>query len=182
MSRLPDSSFPDVRDSQTRVDPRVPGDDGPRRPALPEPRPEVMWAALDRPGEAETWRKVFPGTTRQVSDARRLAQMFLDDTTRAGDAAWITGELAANAVRHTRSGVDGGMYVLELSRLGEVARIVVYDLGGGGRPVFTRPLTALNLSEHGYGLLAITQLADRAGVRGNPAVGHAVWAELLLDG
>ena len=63
-----------------------------------------MWAALERSGEAETWRKVLPGTTRQVADARRLTHMFLDDTARADDAAWIVGELAANAVRHTRSG------------------------------------------------------------------------------
>ena len=165
-----------------RVSNSARGDTGSREPSFPGPRPQLMWAALERSGEAETWRKVLPGTTRQVADARRLTHMFLDDTARADDAAWIVGELAANAVRHTRSGGDGGRYVLELSRLGEVARLVVYDLGGGGRPVFTRPPMALDFSEHGYGLRAIAQLAYRTGVRGNSAVGHAVWAELLLDG
>jgi hypothetical protein len=42
--------------------------------------------------------------------------------------------------------------------------------------------TALDFSEHGYGLHAIMRPAYRTGVRGNSAVGHAVWAELLLDG
>ncbi len=175
MSRLPDPSFPDVR---------IPGvcDGASRDVGFPEPCPERLWAALSRPVEFEIWRKVFPGTARHVADARRLARTFLGDTARADDAAWITGELAANAARHTKSGEDGGTYVLELCRADELARIVVCDLGGGGRPVFTRPLTGLSLAEHGYGLPAVARLACGTGVRGCPAVGHAVWAELLLDG
>ncbi len=177
MSRLPDSSLSEVRDLEDR-------DDVPQSPAFPEPCPERIWAALgrgDHVGEIVTWRKVFPGTARRVADARALARLFLDDTARAGDAAWVAGELAANAVRHTRSGDDGGTYVLELHRAGDVARIVVYDRGGGGRPTFTRSSAALaSFKEHGYGLYGVGQLAYRTGVCGNPVVGHAVWAELLL--
>ncbi|MEV5410127.1 ATP-binding protein [Thermopolyspora sp. NPDC052614] len=173
MSGLPDPFLPDLRVPGVRCG-------ASREPGFPEPCPERLWAALRRPGEVETWRKVFPGTARHVADARRLARVFLNDTSRADDAAWITGELAANAARHTRSGEDGGTYVLELCRVGELARIVVCDLGGGGRPVFTRPPAGLNLTEHGYGLPAVARLARGTGVRGCPAVGHAVWAELLL--
>lgn len=169
-----------------RPDPRLPGTrpaphgDTPPGPVFPEPRPDLVWATLDQPGDVTTWRKLFPGTARRVSDARALARLFLDDTERAADAAWITTELAANAVRHTRSGADGGTYLLELNRANNLARIVVYDLGGAGRPTFTRPLSTFNLSEHGYGLYGVTQLAHRTGTRGNPLIGHAVWAELLL--
>jgi len=155
---------------------------GMARVELPEPCPELIWAAACRPGEAVTWRKIFPGTTERVAEARRLAGLFLDDTPLADDAAWIVGELAANAVRHTRSGEAGGEYVLELRRTRHLARLTVCDLGGGGRPTFTPAAPGLPYAEHGYGLRAIAQLAARTGVRGTPEYGHAVWADLLLGG
>jgi len=175
VSRLPDPYLREAREPGPRDDPRCGA-------AFPEPRPDRAWAALGRVEGVVTWRKVFPGTARRVAEARALARLFLDDTARAGDAAWIAGELAANAVRHTRSGADGGSYILELGRAGDLARIVVYDLGGGGRPTFTRSLPTFNLDEHGYGLYGVAELAQRTGVRGNPLVGHAVWAELRLGG
>jgi serine/threonine-protein kinase RsbW len=147
---------------------------------LPEPCPELIWAAAGRPCEAMTWRKVFPGTTDRVTDARRLAGLFLDDTPYADDAAWIVGELAANAVLHSKSGEPGGQYVLELRRTRRIARLTVCDLGGGGRPTFATTPPGLPYAEHGYGLRTIAQLAARAGLRGSPAFGHAVWADLLL--
>ena len=175
MSRLPDPYLPDARDPGPRDDRRCGA-------VFPEPRPDRVWATPGHCAGIVTWRKVFPGTARRVADARALARLFLDDTARAGDAAWITGELAANAVRYTRSGADGGTCILELSRAGDLARIVVYDLGGGGRPTFTRSSPTFNLNEHGYGLYGVGELAHRTGVRGNPLVGHAVWAELRLTG
>jgi Signal transduction histidine kinase regulating citrate/malate metabolism len=152
------------------------------RPELPEPCPELIWAAACRPSEAVTWRKIFPGTAEHVGDARRLTGVFLDDTPYADDAAWIVGELAANAVLHTRSGEPGGQYVLELRRTRRIARLTVCDLGGGGRPSFAPTVPGLPYAEHGYGLRTIAQLAARTGFRGNPAFGHAVWADLLLGG
>jgi anti-sigma regulatory factor (Ser/Thr protein kinase) len=150
--------------------------------SFPEPHPEPLWAAAEHPPEIVAWRKVFPGTAEQVAAARRLTHLFLDDTPHADDAAWIVGELAANAVLHTRSGAAGGRYALELLRTGRVARVVVCDLGGAGRPSFTRTVTGLDLAEHGYGLRTIARLAERTGVRGNPTIGHAVWADLALTG
>ena len=156
--------------------------DVPRQVELPEPCPRLIWDAAERPCGIMTWRKVFPGTADRVADARRLAGLFLDDTPHADDAAWIVGELAANAVRHTASGAAGGRYVLELLRTSRAARLAVCDLGGAGRPTFTHAVSGLALAEGGYGLRTIAQLADRAGLRGNPAIGHVVWADLSLDG
>ncbi len=152
----------------------------PRQVELPEPCPKLIWDAADRPCGITTWRKVFPGAAERVADARRLASLFLDDTPHADDAAWIVGELASNAVRHTVSGAAHGRYVLELHRTERVARLAVCDLGGGGRPTFAHVVSGLALAEGGYGLRAIAQLAGRAGVRGNPDTGHVVWADLPL--
>lgn len=164
------SSLPDWRDGV------------PRQVELPDPCPKLIWDLAERLDEPATWRKVFPGTADRVTDARRLAGLFLDDTPHADDAAWIIGELAANAVRHTASGAPGGRYVLELSRTPRTARLAVYDLGGGGRPTFAHPVPRLALAEGGYGLRTIAHLANRAGIRGNPATGHVVWADLPLGG
>lgn len=147
----------------------------------PEPCPERVWAGLGALGGMTTWRKLFPGTPEQVSDARRLARIFLDDTSSAVDAEWIVGELAKNAVMHSRSGEPGGVYLLELKRIPVLARLAVYDLGGIGRPTFVRPVTTTGLPETGYGLRAVAQLAIRTGVRGNLTIGHAVWADLPVD-
>ncbi|MEV5411275.1 ATP-binding protein [Thermopolyspora sp. NPDC052614] len=156
-------------------------DNAPYRAELPEPRPNLIWAAARHPRDAITWRKIFPGTTEHVADARRLAGLFLNDTPHADDAAWIVGELAANAVLHSASGAPGGHYVLELLRTPRLARLLVCDLGGGSRPTFTQAITAPPaLPEGGYGLRTILRLAIHAGVRGTPATGHAVWADLPL--
>jgi anti-sigma regulatory factor (Ser/Thr protein kinase) len=146
------------------------------------PHPEMLWAAVERGCPVTTWRKVFPGTPERASGARRLTRLFLDDTALADDAELIVGELAANATLHTRSGLPGGAYVLELTRTARTARITVYDQGGTTTPVFPGPPTGLaDLHEHGYGLRTVALLAESTGVRGNPAAGHAIWAEVTVS-
>jgi len=148
---------------------------------IPQPRPEVLWAALGRRCQVTTWRKLFRGMPEEVTNARRLTRLFFDDTAIGDDAELIVGELAANAVIHTRSGLPGGVYVLELVRTKLTGRITVYDLGGTGTPVFPGPPPDLDaLHEHGHGLRTVALLAAGTGVRGTSATGHAVWAELPI--
>src|SRR5690348_5534316 len=53
------------------------------------------------------WRRRFAGIPDQVSAARQFTRFLLADTSAAFDAAWVTGELATNAIRHSNSGRGG---------------------------------------------------------------------------
>ncbi|MEV0623546.1 ATP-binding protein [Nonomuraea sp. NPDC050404] len=127
------------------------------------------------------WRQAFPGRDDQSAPARRMVGRLLADTGRRHDAEWVTAELIANALQHSCSGQARGFFVVEVLRGAGVARIVVYDLGGGSVPDFSRtPGSVLDLAEHGRGLAGVAALAVRFGVAGDANTGHAVWVELAL--
>ncbi|MFB4285582.1 ATP-binding protein [Nonomuraea sp. MTCD27] len=127
------------------------------------------------------WRQAFPGRDDQSAPARRMVGQVLADTGRRQDAEWVTAELVANALRHSCSGQARGFFMVEVLRGAGVARIVVYDLGGGSVPDFSQtPGSVPELAEHGRGLAGVTELAFRFGVAGGPSIGHAVWVELAL--
>ncbi|MEV0386887.1 hypothetical protein [Nonomuraea sp. NPDC050643] len=134
------------------------------------------------------WRQAFPGRADQSAPARRLVGQLLADTGRRQDAEWVTAELVANALYHSCSGHScsgraQGFFVVEVLRGAGVARIVVYDLGGGSVPDFSqRPGSLLGLAEHGRGLAGVAELAVRFGAAGDASTGHAVWVELALSG
>ncbi|MET7338981.1 ATP-binding protein [Nonomuraea sp. NPDC005650] len=131
------------------------------------------------------WRRVFPGRGDQAAPARRLARILLEDTSRGDDAEWVAAELISNALRHSRSGLPGGFFMVEVTRTPHSARVTVYDLGGGAVLDYDRADAAARHSEPGqqeggYGLASVARLTADVGVSGNPRNGHAVWAELSL--
>jgi anti-sigma regulatory factor (Ser/Thr protein kinase) len=93
----------------------------------------------------------------------------------------IAAELISNALLHTRSGGPGGCFLVEVGRRPCAARVVVYDLGGGGLPRFDMPRQRDEAREHGYGLCGVAALAVEVGLSGDPITGHAVWARLALN-
>ncbi|MET8157137.1 ATP-binding protein [Sphaerisporangium sp. NPDC005289] len=141
--------------------------------------------------EILVWRRVFPGALDQAAEARRFTRFLLGGTPFADDAELVVGELAGNAVRHTRSGSPEGHFTVEIALdsprrrpLGASVRAVgvmvtVYDLGGAGVPAFGDHGRAdIACAEGGRGLAIVTALAERAGFQGAPATGHRVWAYL----
>ncbi|GAA2213310.1 hypothetical protein GCM10009850_087720 [Nonomuraea monospora] len=134
------------------------------------------------------WRQAFAGRADQVAPAQRMVGRLLADTGRGQDAERVTAELATNALRHSCSGHScagqaRGFFVVELLRGAGVARIVVYDLGGGSVPDFSpAPGSGPGLAGHGRGLAGVAELAVRCGVAGDASTGHAIWAELALPG
>ncbi|MFI6295958.1 ATP-binding protein [Nonomuraea sp. NPDC050790] len=137
-------------------------------------RARQLWAGM-------AWRRAFPGRGDQSALARRMVGQLLADTVRVEDAVWVTAELVSNALRHSDSGRERGVFVLEVLLGAESVRIVVYDLGGGPVPDFSRaPGTLPEAAEGGRGLAGVAKLAARTGVVGNEVTGHAVWAELVL--
>ncbi|MEV4362692.1 ATP-binding protein [Nonomuraea sp. NPDC049625] len=139
-------------------------------------RSRQVWSGM-------AWRRAFAGRGDQSAAARRMVGQLLADTGRVEDAKWVTAELVSNALNHTRSGQARGFFVVEVLRGVAVARIVVYDLGGGQAPDFTRTRGSVpEVAEHGRGLAGVVELAVRVGAAGDAVTGHAVWAELALTG
>ncbi|MFC6086217.1 ATP-binding protein [Sphaerisporangium aureirubrum] len=139
--------------------------------------------------EVLIWRRVFPGGLDQAPAARRFVRFLLGDTPFAEDAELIVGELAGNALRHTRSGSAGGHFTVEVTLTPAPCRmptraagvlLTVFDLGGGGSPCFGGP--GAPYEENGRGLSIVHALATRAGHQGTPATGHRVWAYLSASG
>ncbi|MEV4800771.1 ATP-binding protein [Nonomuraea sp. NPDC049421] len=135
-------------------------------------RASDLWSGM-------AWRQAFAGRADQSAPARRMVEQLLADTGRADDARWVTAELVSNALRHTRSGQAQGFFVVDVLRGTDMARIAVYDLGGGCFPDFARrPDSVPETAEQGRGLLGVAELADRVGAAGDAITGHVVWADL----
>jgi hypothetical protein len=77
------------------------------------------------------WRRVFPGQQAELRRVRYWLGEVLPECPARGDVVTVTIELAANAVRHSASGL-GGFFAVELSWLANPAtvRIAVADAGG----------------------------------------------------
>jgi anti-sigma regulatory factor (Ser/Thr protein kinase) len=132
-------------------------------PALPDTPPV--------PAESTAAARSFP----VAAESTRAARHFVLDTLRrhedhalAVDAAIITGELAANAVLHARSG-----FTVAVSRSAAAVRISVRD----ATPLETAGNRAPLEVSHGHGLWVVAQLADNWAVQRLPD-GKVVWAEL----
>jgi hypothetical protein len=77
------------------------------------------------------WRRVFPGQEGELRQVRYWLTELLPDCPARSDVLTVTIELAANAMRHSASGL-GGFFAVELSWLANPAtvRIAVADAGG----------------------------------------------------
>ncbi|TDC70594.1 ATP-binding protein [Actinomadura sp. GC306] len=101
------------------------------------------------------WRREFHGKADQIRLVRAFAAHLLANFSSLDDILLVLDELAVNAVRHTRSGHDGGRLIVEISM--DVAGVIVYvtDQGGPDEP-HLRDIT--DLAEGGRGLLAVEAL------------------------
>ncbi len=116
----------------------------------------VTSAELRTPGGMR-WRRAYPGRRDQARSARRFVGFLLDGFPRVDEAVFATAELAANAVRHTRSGLPGGWFEVEVRRWPESAAVAVIDQGSAGAP---RLREVGELAECGRGLRAVRTVAD----------------------
>lgn len=89
------------------------------------------------PGQREPvsqrWWRDFPGDPQQLRVLREWLRGLLPDCPARDDVIVVAHELGANAVCHTASG-QGGQFSVEVTMVGAVARIVVGDCGGPGKP------------------------------------------------
>ncbi|SDL63609.1 ATP-binding protein [Nonomuraea jiangxiensis] len=111
-----------------------------------------------------------------------MAEALFDGTGREDDAGLIVSELSTNALLHTRSGLAGGWFGVEV-HLPEngPAYLGVCDLGGAGRPLFDRQPADGKLTVGGFGLAIVRNLVVKLSQIGSPATGHTVWVHLDLE-
>jgi anti-sigma regulatory factor (Ser/Thr protein kinase) len=124
------------------------------------------------------WRRTFPGTRAEVTEARHFVEGLFTGTSRQGDAGNVAAELCNNAVLHTASGGEKGWFGVEVV-LDDLAYLAVTDLGGAGRPVLAS-VSGGRLVEGGFGILLVEALAVTIGVHGSPELGHTIWADIDL--
>ncbi|WP_345365590.1 ATP-binding protein [Actinoallomurus liliacearum] len=130
------------------------------------------------------WRRTFAGTPQQVGAARRFTHYLLADASAADDAAWVTGELATNAIKYSRSGREGGVFTVEVLRWRHSVQIQVIDGGGDGEPLLPPTAPAARLSkrrlrlEGRLGLYGVGVLARQFGTYQHLDGSRVVWVRL----
>ncbi|MET9171210.1 ATP-binding protein [Streptomyces misionensis] len=127
---------------------------------------------------ARVWGLSCPGFPEEVSRARRWTRDILRGSPLADDAALIVSELSTNAIRHTASGLDSGIFHLAVAVSAQVIAVSVTDDGGTG----TAPKIEHqdHDAEHGRGLRMVSAIAHRVVVH-NSDQGYTVTAELYAD-
>ncbi|MFF7098153.1 ATP-binding protein [Streptomyces rubradiris] len=121
------------------------------------------------------WCRVFPGLPEEVSNARHFVASLLGDRGPVEDAVLVVSELATNALRHTRSGMPGGWFLVVVGLGDDLVRIKVVDQGGDRVPHLC---PATSREEGGRGLRLIDALAKNRGYTILPD-GRFVWADLV---
>jgi anti-sigma regulatory factor (Ser/Thr protein kinase) len=110
------------------------------------------------------WRRRFRGETDQARVVRAFAGQLLAGFPALDDVLLVLNELVVNSLRHTRSGEDGGHFVVEISQDARVVLVSVTDEGGPNVPVLRAahaPCMVDDLWESGRGLLTVEALAAR---------------------
>lgn len=116
----------------------------------------------------------FPGVPRSVAASRRFIAEHLPDLALARIAALCVGELATNAIRHSRSGDPGGTFRVAVETGPEWTRIEVTDQGGGNAPRVRPPSDD---AEDGRGLQIVGGLGSGWGAVLDGG-GHRVWVRI----
>ena len=97
----------------------------------------------------------------QVRVARAFVAGMLGPSHGSADVAMLlASELVTNSVRHSGSGVPGGLVTVTVTTRGEDVRVEVTDCGGDGVPVL---LPAAGAAEGSRGLRLVEALARRWG-------------------
>ncbi len=108
-----------------------------------------------------SWARTFPGTPQHAHAARWFAAGVLIGSPLREDAVVVLSELFTNAVRHTSSGMPGGLVTVQVSRWRRGVRIAVTDQGAGPGPAIREPAAGGELAETGNGLFMVSCLASQ---------------------
>lgn len=118
------------------------------------------------------WSGVFPGDLARLGEVRGWVRGLLPESGHRGDVVLAASELAANAVRHTRSGAEGGRFTVEVCGAPGWTRVVVGDQGS--------PDSAPHVVEQ-HGLFVVRGLSLVWGTAGDEEARY-VWADVVRPG
>ncbi|MEV4102343.1 ATP-binding protein [Nonomuraea sp. NPDC049649] len=125
---------------------------------------------------------MLPGAPRSVSVARHcVGRVLMDAGHRNVDNVLLAvSELVSNAVRHTVSGLAGGLITVDVREIGDaIARISVIDQGAKTVPRLREPE---EMECTGRGLRIVHEISARWGAEDDALGGRAVWAEVFTTG
>lgn len=114
--------------------------------------------------DAMRWQRLFDGRLDQASQARNFVAFLLTGHPALDDVISVVAEFIANALRHTRSGLPGGTFLVEVRRWGGGIAVAISDQGGPCEPIAG---DADDLAESGRGLRTVEILASRWGWAGD---------------
>jgi anti-sigma regulatory factor (Ser/Thr protein kinase) len=126
----------------------------------------------------KNWGRSFPGQPWQVAEARHFVAALLEDEppSLVDDAVLVVGELAANAVRHTRSGWYRGWFLVLVGFANDFVRIQVIDQGSDDEPMVRSVNSPVD--QGGRGLMLVSACAKDWGVKDRSGGGRCIWADL----
>lgn len=105
-----------------------------------------------------TWR-VFPGTPDQVAKVRQYIRSQLAGHPALDDVTLAASELASNAIAHSASGRQGGIFAVHLTLASpDHIAVLVTDQGGPNHPQISHPGTD---QDSGRGLEVVAALASQ---------------------
>jgi serine/threonine-protein kinase RsbW len=134
-------------------------------------------AEITAPASDVRWEKTYDGLPATVGHLRRDVRSILGPCPEivAEDLELVVSELAANAIRHSRSGADGGTYTVRISHQATekvpYVWVEVLDLGSQAWDGVLRP-------EPTHGLSVIQHLSTWMGAADEPGGGRTVYARL----
>jgi anti-sigma regulatory factor (Ser/Thr protein kinase) len=101
---------------------------------------------------------MVPGRAEVVPALRALLGCLLAGHPALDDVCLMATEVIGNAIRHTRSGGEGGTLTVTVIDTGDLTRVEVIDQGGTPSSPHVREAAA-GSSESGYGLRLVSALA-----------------------
>jgi anti-sigma regulatory factor (Ser/Thr protein kinase) len=123
------------------------------------------------------WEKTYDGLPATVRHARRDVRAILGPCPQvvADDLELVVSELAANAIRHSRSGTDGGTYTVRVSHQAtEKVPYVWVEVLDQGSPAWDGILRP----EPAHGLSVVQHLSTWMGTDDEPGGRRTVYARL----
>jgi len=118
--------------------------------------------------------RTFDGVPCELRQVRGFVGLLVNGCPVADEVILLSDELAANAVLHTASGVNGTFSVYVLLESAWV-RVEVHDLGSASTPAVRPPSS--QPAESGRGLGIVETVADRWGFHDGQR-GRVVWFEM----